>query len=149
MTTLKQFLIKANEAGYASGTKPKKEDDSSSSITYESGDWSMHDNYFGGEPYGGREVVFHKAHPHWIMVYYGAVEKGVDKAEVYKFLQESLKNMPEDAPFRGPKEYENDNWKYENKWEGEVESFKGREEIYKNGKKVYWAQYIGGLVDVN
>ena len=149
MKQLKQFLIEANKAGYASGIDPRKEKDGSSTITYKSGDWSMNDNFFGGEPYGGRELVFRKGKPYWIMVYYGAVEKGVDKNKVYKFLQQSLKKMPKDAPFRGPKMYKNGNWKYENSWEGEVESFKGREEISKDGKKVYWAEYLGGLVDQN
>ena len=81
------------------------------------------------------------------MVYYGAVEKGVNKDEVYKFLQNSLKQMPKDAPFRGPKKYESGDWRYENKWKDEVESFRGDEVIFKDGKKVYWAGYMGGLVD--
>lgn len=146
---LKRFLSNRFKKGFSSGNESGwiKEKDGSISIRYESGDWKLHDNYFGGEPYGGREVVFYKGKPHWIMVYYGAVKEGVDKDGVYKFLQDSLKQMPKDAPFRGPKEYENGGWRYENKWKGEVESFRGDEVIFKDRKKVYWARYLGGLVD--
>jgi hypothetical protein len=146
---LKQFLVEANIAGFASGAENawKKQKDGSTTIVYKSGDYRMHDNYFGGEPYGGREVVFFKGKPYWIMVYYGTVEKGADNKKVYKFLQESLKQMPKDAPFRGPKKHEKGDWRYENQWEGGVEKFKGEEKILKSRQKVYWANYVGGLVD--
>ena len=66
----------------------------------------MHDNFFGGEPYGGRMVVFYKNKPIWTMVYYGWVEKTVkDPNVVYRILRSALKQMPNDAPFRGPKNW--------------------------------------------
>ena len=145
--TLTQFLVEANAKGYAAGVEEKKEKDGSSTITYESGGFRMHDNFFGGEPYGGREVVFYKGKPYWIMVYYGEVEKGIDKDEVYEFLKIALRKVPKDAPLRGPKKFKRRKWEYENKWEGDVEKFKGEEVILKDGKKVYWAGYLGGLID--
>ena len=30
-------------------------------IPYEKGDWKSHDNFFGGEPYGGRIIVFYNS----------------------------------------------------------------------------------------
>lgn len=148
---LNSFLIEANAAGYASGDEKKeiKEKDGSTTIIHSSGDWSMHDNYFGGEPYGGREVIFFKNKPVWIMVYYGAITGDIEHGEVYKFLQESLKEMPENAPFRGPKNHENDSWQYLNEWEGNLNNFKGRERILKNKEEIYFAEYAGGLVDKN
>lgn len=144
-----KFLVDANAAGYATGddSNVKTEDDGPKTITFESGDFRMHDNFFGGEPYGGREVVFHKDKPHWIMVYYGAVEERIKPDDVYGFLQESLKLMPEAAPFRGPENHERENMVYENSWDGDVEQFKGRETIQVDGNQVYWAEYVGGLVD--
>ena len=69
---LKTFLIKAKKEGYASGeTTTTKEADGSYSTRYESGDFKFHDNWFGGEPFGGREVVFYKGKPYWMMIYYG------------------------------------------------------------------------------
>lgn len=34
--------------------------DNSRTIEYENGDWRYHDKYFGGEPYGGREIVHYR-----------------------------------------------------------------------------------------
>jgi len=58
--TLRGFLISFNEAGYASGNENMwvKEPDGSTSINYENKEFKAHDNFFGGEPYGGREVIF-------------------------------------------------------------------------------------------
>ena len=57
---IKHFIFEASKATYASGDESikQKELDGSTTITFKSGDYRFHDNYFGGEPYGGREVVF-------------------------------------------------------------------------------------------
>jgi hypothetical protein len=149
MKSLKQFLIDANKAGYASGENKnwKKEEDKSTTIIFESGDWKMHDNYFGGEPYGGREVIFYKNEPYMIMVYYGFVKKGVNAGEIYPFLQKALSLMPEDNPYRGPSLFEENELIYKNEWVGELERFSGEEIIYRKDEEVYRAKYIGGVVD--
>lgn len=145
-----EFLVKAKKAGYANGNKANKikEKNKSKTITFKNGDWAYNDNYFGGEPYGGREVVFFKNQPVYMMVYYGLVyEKIKNFKEVYKFLQEAITLIPKDKPFRGPKKYKRDNYIYENKFVGNVTNFSGIEVIKLNGKKIYDARYIGGLVD--
>ncbi len=143
------FLLKANQAGYASGNSKKwiKEKDKSTTIVFKSGDWSMHDNFFGGEPYGGREMVFYKNRPFWIMVYYGWVKKGINPKEIYPFLQKALARMPKNAPYRGPKSLVEKPFRYTNQWKGTVDSFSGQESIYKNKTHVYRANYMGGVVD--
>lgn len=147
---LKQFLIKSNIAGYASGEekKWKNESDGSTSINYVDGIWRFHDNFFGGEPYGGRLVVFKNNNPYWIMVYYGWVDKKANTDEVYKVLRIALKNMPEAAPFRGPKEIKQNNYTYRNSWTGDIERYTGEEQITQNGKLCYKANYMGGLVNI-
>ncbi|HNY04800.1 MAG TPA: hypothetical protein PKI92_03540, partial [Candidatus Woesebacteria bacterium] len=69
---LREFLVKAKKSTYASGDASKEivELDKSTTLIFEEGDFKYHDNYFGGEPYGGREVVFFKGEPVYIMVYY-------------------------------------------------------------------------------
>jgi hypothetical protein len=70
--------------------------------------------------------------------------------DVYGVLRGALMQMPEDAPFRGPKEYvdKGKNLKYTNSWEGNVERYSGAEKITKeDGTVVYEAFYRGGLVD--
>lgn len=145
-----EFLVKAKKAGYASGNSADKikEKNKSKTITFKNGDWEYYDNYFGGEPYGGEEIVFFKGQPVYIMVYYGLVyEKIHNFKEVYKFLQEVLTLIPKDKPFRGPKRYKRDDYIYENKFVGKVINFSGEEIIKLKGKEIYKAKYIGGLVD--
>lgn len=147
---LREFLIKANKAGYASeGAETKKESDGSHTMVYVRGDWRFHDNFFGGEPYGGREVIFYKGKPVWVMVYYGRIkDAALDPDDVYTFLRKCLRATPEDKPFRGPASLADSDWSYNNFVEGDIEHFHGNESISKGGKKVYEAGYIGGLVDV-
>lgn len=147
--SLRNFLVEANKSGYASGeeNKWKKGDDGSTTIAFESGEWRMHDNYFGGEPYGGREVIFHNNEPFWIMVYYGRVKEGVPANSIYPFLQKALSQMPAEHPYRGPAKLEEGNLRYENQWTVELDNFSGKEAIYLSDEEVYRAKYIGGLVD--
>ena len=83
------------------------------------------------------------------MVYYGWVIEGVsDVQAVYKTLQGALSLIPDDKPFRGPKKYTLDGVEYINVPEGEIDNFFG-EEIIKSseGKIIYKAKYIGGLIN--
>jgi hypothetical protein len=82
-----------------------------------------------------------------MMVYYGWVEEGGELNSVYGVLQNALKEMPEDAPFRGPKEYTEGEYTYTNTWSGDVERYSGKEQITQGGKLIYEASYMGGLVD--
>lgn len=148
---LRKFLIEANRVGYSTGEYERfiKEKDKSTTINYESGDYKAHDNFFGGEPYGGRYTVFYKENPVWIMVYYGKVLEVVKDFEpVYRFLQKCLSNMPDDMPLRGPKELHDGTYSYKNTWKGSLVEFFGKEAIFENGQKIYNATYMGGMVDV-
>lgn len=149
---LREFLINTEKVGYASGDKAKKikEKDQSKTIIFKKGDWKCHDNYFGGEPYGGREVIFYKNQPVYMMVYYGWVNKSVgDFKRVYKFLQEalSIKSQNDLLWIRGPKKYTNNGFIYKNNFQGTIENFFGEEIIKLKGKKLYEAKYVGGLID--
>ncbi len=146
---LHQFLIDSNKAGYAGGEEKKwiKEPDGSTTIPYTQGEWRSHDNFFGGEPYGGRVVVFNEDKPVWMMVYYGWVAEGVETDPVYATLRDALKAMPEEAPFRGPKELVVGELTYRNSWTGDVEKYSGEEQITQGEKLIYKANYMGGLVD--
>lgn len=146
---LREFLVAANAAGYASGEEKKwvKESDGSTTIHFEQGVFHSHDNFFGGEPYGGRCIVFHENTPYWIMVYYGWVAGGVQTNPVYATLRTALQHMPEEAPFRGPLEYIQGRHTYTNAWTGDLERFAGEEQIIEVGKVIYQAHYMGGLVN--
>jgi len=81
------------------------------------------------------------------MVYYGSIDEDVSPDLIYPILQKALRQMPEDAPFRGPKEMIEGEYIYRNNWKGTIQSFSGNEIILKNGKEIYRATYNGGLVD--
>ena len=150
LTNLRQFLVKAKKATYATGDENQqiKEADHSTALVFTEVDWKYHDNYFGGEPYGGREVVFFKGKPLYIMTYYGQVHKTVKDIKIlYGFLQKALSLIPEDKPFRGPQEFSEKELSYTNTFEGEIDDFSGEEIIKQNGQEIYRAKYIGGLVD--
>lgn len=146
---LKKFIFEASRATYASGDESmkRKQADGSTTIEFKNGIYAYHDNYFGGEPYGGREVVFIDGKPVWMMVYYGFVHASVQGKEVYPFLIESLSNATREMPYRGPELFGNTVWKYENNLMGDVDNFSGTEKIFKDGICVYEASYLGGFVD--
>ncbi|PLX25454.1 hypothetical protein C0580_02530 [Candidatus Parcubacteria bacterium] len=150
MENFKKLLVKAKKATYASGDKNQKikEADGSTSLFFEEANFKYHDNYFGGEPYGGREVAFIDNKAVYIMTYYGQVTKNIKDIErVYSFLQKALSLVPEDKPFRGPKQYKEDKLEYTNTYNGEIDEFFGQEFIKENGKKIYSARYMGGLIN--
>ncbi len=144
---LKAFLIRAN-VPHATGTaQTKVEDDSSRTIEFAEGDYRMHDNFFGGEPYGGRLVIFYKDKPVFIEVYYGQTTKPAD--EVYDFLREALQHPGPDNPYRGPAEYTKGDLTYKSIVNGDMANHTVKESIYENDQEIYWAVIIGGLVDQN
>jgi hypothetical protein len=145
---LKSFIFEASQKTYASGDQSikEKQSDGSTTIQYEREGYKYHDNYFGGEPYGGREVVFMNNKPVWMMVYYGSVKLGTPAKEVYSFLTESLSNAIPAKPYRGPDFFQKLCWRYENKLSGELDKFSGIEMIFKDDICVYEASYAGGFV---
>jgi len=154
LNLLRKFIAQAHLAGYASGDEDsfRKENDGSRTVTFRDGDYSYHDNYFGGEPYGGREVVFLKDKPVFMMVYYGRVtDEQADKHEIYAFLRQAMSSFDNGYPYRGPKlikkAINSQEFKYRNEWKGEIDCFSGQEEILISGRSVYEAKYQGGLID--
>lgn len=146
---LKQFLVDANKAGYASGETRKwiEENDGSTTIRYKKGSWEYDDNFFGGEPFGGRTVVFHEGRAVWMMVYYGWVQEEIETNSIFAILRNALAQIPEAYPYRGPENYKEGEFTYSNSWKGEVDRFTGSEQITKGNKMMYMADYMGGLVD--
>jgi hypothetical protein len=144
---LKKFIMKANMPHATGAAETVKEADSSRTIEYSDGDYRMHDNFFGGEPYGGRLVVFYKGEPLLIEVYYGQTSRPAD--DVYNFLREALQHPDENNPFRGPEEYKKDTLTYKSTTKGDVANHTVKEYIYDGDEEIYWAVVIGGLVDQN
>jgi hypothetical protein len=133
-TALLRFLMDTSRRGYAAGGSAVKtlEADHSTTIVLEHGEWKFHDNYFGGEPYGGREVVFLGGQPVWMAVYYGQVnDENVDS--VYSFLQRALREAPPDFPVRGPEAFTEGQFSYRNAYEGDVMRFWAKRPFTRTG----------------
>lgn len=144
---LKLFLMKANMPHATGQAVTIAEADSSRTIEFEDGDYRMHDNFFGGEPYGGRLVVFYKDKPLFMEVYYGQTSRPAD--EVYDFLREALQHPGDDNPFRGPAKYKKGTLTYKSSTKGDITNHTVKEYIYDGDDEIYWAVVIGGLVDQN
>jgi hypothetical protein len=146
---LTNFLLTANQKGYAGRKNGTwiEEKDHSTSINFQAEPWRSHDNYFGGQPYGGRMVVFYNDQPVWIMTYYGWTCGNLPAKTAYAALQNALLQMPANMPLRGPALYTEGAFCYTNTWSGELERFSGTETITHNGALEYQGSYLGGLVD--
>lgn len=129
------------------GGSVKNESDGSRTILFSEGDYRMHDNFFGGEPYGGRLVIFYRNQPIFIEVYYGQTSKPAD--EVYGFLREALQHPDEQNPFRGPAVYKKANLTYKSTTLGDIAKHTVEECIFEGDTEIYSAVIMGGLVDQN
>lgn len=144
---LKEYLRVVSKEGYATNDGFKN-DDHSSTIMNVKGEWSMKDTFYGGEPYGGSEIIFYKKKPVWMMSYYGRVEKNIDDtAMVYALLKKALATTDSEFPLRGPRMFIGQGMQYMNHWEGTLEKFSGKEQILRDGIEIYSASYMGGLID--
>jgi len=147
---LKGFLIEAKIHTYASNGEGGEDifPDGSKNLKFEKGDFQYSDKYFGSESFGGEEIVSYKNKPIWKMAYQGGIiEKIYLKKEIYDFLQDALKKIPENKPFRGPSNLKKGNFEYFNQNSGNIQGFVGREHILYKNKKVYKLEYHGGTIN--
>jgi hypothetical protein len=137
------FIVKAKKSTYASG---KKSDiiDGFETLTYEEGEFSYRDKWKGHNPFGGQEVIRGNGEIIWVMNYYGKANAHIEK--VFAFLRKSLRNVTTDMPFRGPHMFKEGDFEYKNEFEGDINKFKGTEEILFQGEEVYKLEYHGGIV---
>lgn len=145
---LKEFLVSSSKHGYAASNS-KDEANGSHTLSWQDGDFKFHDNYFGGEPFAGQEVVFIKNRPFWTSVYYGYLTNFSKSAhEVYKFLKKALLEYNHEFPVRGPQKFKDGDWSYEMTYHGDLKNYAGNESIYFQNKQLYKCRFQGGLVDV-
>lgn len=151
MNNLDKFLIEAKKQTYASETVEKVNSSRLDSKDYEYKKDNMiyHDTYFGGTNFIGEEIVYIDNKAYWGMNYYGVTlddtlgEEAMDRA-----LRPALMMVGEDnvIPVRGPKEFNNGEYKYTFVVVGDLNRFNGIETIYKGSKKIYELRCNGGLV---
>ena len=147
---LSDFLKKANKFTYAAEGAIKATSARLGSKDYEfkDGSWTYHDTYFGGVEFIGEEIVYKDDVPLWGMNYNGFVlEPSVTEAEIDKSLRGALKqDFTDMIPVRGPKNFKIENYEYKNNITGELNRFEGREEVFRDGKLIYYGVFHGGLI---
>ena len=81
--------------------------------------------------------------PYWSMNYAGRVTGENFSGD---FLKEALLRVPEEEPYRGPREYTGGEYAYHCETEGSFEWFQGKETIDHRGKQIYECYFHGGLI---
>jgi hypothetical protein len=147
---LSKFLQVAKRKTFASIISiPRFHKDKSKEYVYREKDWVYKDRYYGSEVDTGQELVFYNERLIWSMSYRGGMidsRKNLSK-KCFSFLKKCLRNSPKDFPVRGPSVFEENNFRYENSWEGDLEDFVGEEKIFLRGEQIYFRNYLGGSGD--
>lgn len=149
---LSKFLVKAKIDTYASSGEGGEKVllDGSKGFEFEEKEFKYRDRYFGFNPFIGEEIVWQNEKVVWGMNYYGeVVSEIIPSKQIYQFLQEALKKITEDKPFRGPDNFKKGDFEYVNKVKGTVEKFESKEIILYKEQVVYKLNYHGGLVMAN
>ena len=148
---LAEFLNEANKSTYANKDAPKASSSRLKSEDYhfEKDNLIYHDTYFGSRDFMGEEIVYKNNEPVWGLNYYGYIlSEATNEKELYGFLRQALMQEYSDIiPVRGPKNYQNNDWGYNNSADGELNRFTGIEEIYRAGVLVYKCHYHGGFIE--
>ncbi len=142
----KIFLTKARKSTYASGMEAEM---ISLGKTYsiKDGNLEYRDIYFDQERYfQGQEIIFENEKPVFSMSYRGAAVEGTDTKEVFSFLQKILREHSDEVRLPGNKEYNDGDWRYEDRCTGDFSDFEGEEKIYQSDKLVHWMKYFGGKI---
>jgi len=143
------FLLDAKLHGYASaGERDETQmEDGGKCLRYRMGEYLYQDIYYGSNPFVGEELVFKNGIAVWTMNYYGLVLDPSDSAgEVYRFLQEAMRLVKAERPFRGPETHQNGDWEYQDFSQGDLDCYNGEEKIFFQKRLVYRLHYHGGKV---
>ena len=146
---LSKFLVKAKINTYASSGEGGEKilPDGSKEFEFKEKEFKYRDRYFGNNPFIGEEIVWQNKKVVWGMNYYGEiVSEIIPTKEIYQFLQEVLKKITEDKPFRGPDNFKQGDFEYFNKAERTLKSSEGEEKIFYKKQLVYKLNYTGGLI---
>ena len=147
---LSEFLVKAKINGYAAkgeGGENILAQDGGKELVFNEGNFKYQDKYFGFNPFKGQEAVWQNNKAIWQMNYFGQTTSDkISPKEVYNFLKKCLQQVNQDKPFRGPDNFEQDEFKYINQAQGDINSFTGQEKILYQNHEVYKLDYHGGLI---
>jgi len=148
---LAKFLVKAKINRLAVNRRQRP---GIKEFTFTDGDFEHRDLYHGFYQFQGQEIVKFQGLPVWAMAYNGGMmpdhhgQKDFAR-QTFNFLKEALIQVDVEVPFRGPREFIDDEWYYCNHIApGEnIERFQGIEWITHERKRtLYILNYFGGLL---
>jgi hypothetical protein len=143
------FVIAAKKATYVGdGAASQSSRNGSIDLTFEHGDWSYRDSYFGGTDFIGQETVWLKREPVWAMNYYGYILEPalISATEAGKVLKAALSQPQSQGRLIDNLKFGEGDMIYEIVSSGDVNHFKGRETISVDGHLAYALDYHGGLI---
>ena len=146
---LEAFIIKAKAATYAgNGKRVQPTRPGSIDLSYEEGDLTYRDSYFGSGDFIGEEVVWHRGEPAWAMNYYGyiLVPEELSAEESGKVIKESLTALYSEGRFLSGFKHQTTLGLYIDTNEGDVSNFHGMEWTERGGRRLYELRYHGGLI---
>ena len=169
---LKNFIVRAKRATYASGNGPEaSEKKASRNFSYKEGDLGYLDSCYGGLQLLGQEVVWQGDEPVWGMNYWGeALDTDVGRSlgrsdasdvangegkeggafDLPAFLKEALMLVSEESPYRGPSRHRRRIGEvdavYRCNVTGDLSGFEGDEAIVVEGRAVYHLFFHGGRI---
>ena len=146
---LEQFIVRAKQSTYAgSGKKLLPYRLGSQDLQCAESDWAYHDSYLGERDFIGQEIVYYRMQPVWGMNYFGVILKPdkITSAQAGKMIQKSLTRLYAEGRFLGRFEHQDGQLTYIDENEGDVSSFRGKENIYDDGEVVYELVYHGGIL---
>lgn len=146
---LNAFIVKAKAATYVGDGAPGASSrPASHDLSFQDGEWSYLDSYFGGSDFIGQEAVYCKGQPVWAMNYYGRLlhPEQITAAEAGQTIKASLSAMYKAGRFLGGFQHTVGNRTYTDTSTGDVTCFTGQEWITQNGLRVYELVYHGGLI---
>lgn len=144
---LEKFLLLARTKTYAgSAGKVTPAFNGSYQLEYKEEDWFYRDVYnLGNAIFVGLETVYFKNKPVWSMSYYGNFKK-MSEEETDNILRGALIANKEKVRLWHEVTWEKGEYSYTCDGYGNIDEIGGTEEIAKNGEKVYYFYYAGGLI---
>lgn len=149
VATLEQFIVRAKQNTYAGGGKkllPYRL--GSRDLQFAESDWAYHDSYLGESDFLGQEIVYYQREPVWGMNYFGVILRPdkITSAQAGEMIQKSLMRLYAEGRFLGRFEHQDGRLTYHDENEGDVASFRGKEQISADGEVVYELVYHGGIL---
>ncbi len=149
---LATFIIEANKNTWAADApEVEAQRPGYKELEYKSlnGLWLLRDSYTGYFRAPGMTTIYYKDVPSWAMSYggHGMTEQYNDIVKpTFQFLKKALMRVTTELPYRGPKDYSEDDWNYNFEHQGNLEDCLWTERITKSGELVFTQTGFAGTI---